>query len=535
MKRAMFYAGMAALLVVALFSATAQAAIDKELDSVCLIHAGDGASNWTGSGTACARAHGYIYVLTACHVAPQGVVTCAFAKDSYISERLRGEVCQANGTLDASMIGIPEAAFGGIFPHIVPLGEYTDLPKAGGRADTVGCPYGAMPTGEKLHVIGYEQGGRIIFGPRPEMGRSGSAIFASDGSKIIGIVSAFYNGSAVNGGGTGPTCSMIREQLWPAMKTAAANFKPCDAVLHQKAELVPCAADDDPRFRLIRRGGECGPGGCNPPAPGPATGPWPAELKIETAKDDLKPIVDNQNKIVDALNAISVHLNTPAPTPVAAPDPQTVATLNQHGQAINDLGNQFGQFKSDVPKMIDAGVKPVSDQVAKIDAAVKPIEEIKAKLDAQIAKGGLQGKIASDIENATGSDEGLRKVLITIGIVLGIVAFVVFAVFHTIRTGRGPSGDIIDKLAAANPSNQLLATMKSQVDALDTKIAGIGNALPNLAMAGTAAATGATPVGVAAALQLLQQQVAALVPQTAGPAVVVHAGSGAVVAPTSGQ
>ena len=162
-------------------------AISDGLEATCRITAPDGSC---GTGCAFDRDNGRIYVLTAAHVVGDGsAVRCEFWKQGHQSQPLPGEVVARSKVADAAIVAVPETAFGGRLPTLIPLAPRDYIVRPGETLASVGCANGAWSTGWKGHALGYD-GGDLRFVPTPANGRSGSAIFDAEGRRILGIVRA---------------------------------------------------------------------------------------------------------------------------------------------------------------------------------------------------------------------------------------------------------------------------------------------------------------------------------------------------------
>jgi hypothetical protein len=295
----------------------------------------------------------------------------------------------------------------------------------------------------------------MYFVPAPAGGRSGSCITNKDG-KIVGLLRVRTQDNREGGA---VALDVLRSRMRLAMKEAKATFTPDE----QLAVVV-----------------QCGPGGCPPQgesedrffgrrrqAP-PISGgnPWPTLPVPSTPPLDINPLVE------------AIRESKPTAVVQSGPDPATTQALQSLGATVGQHGQAIQQIQADVPKMIDASVKPLAEQVTKIDESTKLLQKAHAKLVEDAEAGGLKGKLAQkllDMENGGGDDQ-LRKILITAGIVLGAVFLIAIAVLHTMRTGKGPAHDIVEKLAAKHPDNERLAALHEKLEKLDSKIAGAGQA-----------------------------------------------------------
>jgi len=518
-------------IALALMSLPASAGIDEQFDACTRITA----SNSIGTGAVYGMMPDYTAILTNQHVVgSEKSVTCEFWSRGHQSGKLPGQVLVADSSIDAALVLVPTAAFGGVFPK--PLSWAASNPPVGALVRSVGCANGSWATAWQGHVTRYE-GGQMFFVPPPAGGRSGSAI-CNEAGQIVGLL-RIRTGDGEGGAVDLPT---LLSKIAPAAKVNFNTFRPD----RELAAYVQCPGGNcpggscptpqyDDGFGLRRPILPLRPTPAPPisgssawptlPAPTPAPGPAPT---------DLSPVIDAIGKLQVSIESQKAAPPCAPAIPAApsGPDAQTTQALSQHAVALDSLTSgqkqlgsavdqlnanqkqivgQVDQLRTDVPKIVATAVKPLEDQVAKIDKAVKPLEDIDAKLEALKAKGGLVGKVAGDIENATqGDDKALRQVLITGGIILGVALLVIFGVLHLKNTGKGLLGDALDKLAARHPDNQFLQKAATTVDNIDAKIAA---ALPHAvasAVSGHPAVAAATTAAAVAsgAVQSLQAQIA---------------------------
>lgn len=260
-----------------LWTSQAQAALSDCIDATCRITASDG-----GRGTGCCfeRSQGYVYVLTNAHVATGSVVECEFWRAGHQSRPIAGRVFARSTEIDAAIVVLDESAFGGLFPSVVPMALRGDDPRPGDTITSAGCANGAWATGFQGRVLGYH-GGDMRFLPVPANGRSGSAIFNADGTRIVGL-------------------------LYGRLKDDTEGLAVSAAMLHQ---VFGRSANGQPS--------QCGPGGClpyggklmpwrkqQPAAPTAPSNPWPTGPPVTVtppATVDLTPIGQRLDGIAEIL------------------------------------------------------------------------------------------------------------------------------------------------------------------------------------------------------------------------------------------
>jgi hypothetical protein len=225
------------------------------------------------------------------------------------------------------------------------------------------------------------------------------------------------------------------------------------------------------------------------------------------AAPDLSPLTQSMGQIAQALD----RLQPPpaAPTAPAGPDAATTAAMQQLGAGLQKHEAEIGRLREEIPRAVEAGVKPLSDKLSAIDAAVKPLERIKERLDEDVQAGGLKGKLAQKIEElaagkpAESGDPNMRIVLITLAAAVG-VGLVVFLVIRQHQSASSQAG---------------------LLSAVQTAVSGAGSAIPALAPAAA---------GLNAAGTLIQNQLAQLQQGLAAQAQALQQVALATPAPSTG-
>ncbi len=173
------------LTLAALTAHSAYGAMSDCIDATCRISAADGG---VGSGCVFEIGQGQVYVLTAAHVVGgEHTVRCEFWREGHQSQPLAGQVIARSEAADAAIVAVPQEAFGGVLPGIIPVAPRQYLVPAGATLSSVGCANGTWSTGWKGHALGYS-GGDLHFLPTPANGRSGSAIFDAEGKMIVAVL-----------------------------------------------------------------------------------------------------------------------------------------------------------------------------------------------------------------------------------------------------------------------------------------------------------------------------------------------------------
>jgi hypothetical protein len=446
-----------------------RAAVEEQFDATCRV------STARAMGTGCVflLSEQYAAVLTNEHVV-QGsqAVDCEFWARGHQSAKLPGQVYVSDPAIDVAVVLVPTAAFGGVTPRALPLGDARSAPEPGAALTSVGCANGTWATAFRGHVTRYE-GGQMFFVPPPADGRSGSALL-DDAGRIVGLVRIRTAG----GEGGAVDIATLESRLNSGMRTAARTFKPA-------ADLVAfggCPGGTCPSEGCLPRVGSGLFGWRHEPAPtAPAApiAPWPT-LPAPQSKVDLGPVLDRLDRIAEHVAATPA----PAPAPAAGPDAATLEVLKQLGGAVQQHTADLGKLRDDVPRIVDGAVKPVADKVAQIEGAVRPLEAIKQHLDQDIAAGGIKGRLVGDAEKLLaggGGDSGLRTVLMTGGGTVGLLFLVGIGVLliHAIHAHKAAV-----QAGRPTPEQTALQAVRTQLDAAAAKNPALAPAVGRLDQVG---------------------------------------------------
>jgi hypothetical protein len=483
------------------FASLAHGAIEKELDSVCLVtHNGS-----AGSGT-CFTTMNTVGILTAAHVVSNGTARCQFTQRGYYSEPIVAQVVATNHDIDATLLAIPKSKFGGILPRAIALGEWKDLPKAGTAINTVGCPGGVKPslkTGEYLKVLGYEQhSGRMLWSPAPEGGRSGSALVSNDGNHILGIICVRMGHE-----GAGPNCAMIRH----AFKDT--HFS--DATIAYDAEVA-----EQPVGYFRNRGDSSESPSPTPPNPWPQplvqqVQPAPAQPAVLPAEDDTGLL---NNGTPDGDKQYLIKYRQEAAKQMKDLDRKLDGIADQQKDIAGKLNTQPLQALPPPPVTAPpVPLPPVADE-DKPRVGTK----LDQKLDDFLHKLPIQGPITKEDEKLLESDSWVKRAVgveapIVIQIVLiGLGGLLLYKLYQKLHTDKAANEAALSKIPGVGPG---LAAAYDNADTINTAIATKLDAVKDdLKSHLTALATSAPSQGTAPA------------PAVAGsPAVVIHNGPAPVV------
>lgn len=205
------------LSIIAIAPASAVASLHECYDATCRVHV----SGHAGTGCIFAADDTHYYVLTNAHVTRQGdkprlVFVMRGAERSVDAETVWHSYAalEQGYHRDIAVVKIPRAAFGDYTPSVIPIAEETFALAENQEITSVGCPGGGWVTAWKGHATSLTTDA-LNFVPPPMGGRSGSAIFDADGTKIVGLL-------AWGGGGEG-TAQTIGE-IYRAMRGEPAKL-----------------------------------------------------------------------------------------------------------------------------------------------------------------------------------------------------------------------------------------------------------------------------------------------------------------------
>jgi hypothetical protein len=506
------------IFIIALATLTAHrayGAMGDCIDATCRISAADGG---VGSGCVFEIGQGQVYVLTAAHVV-EGVqsVRCEFWTAGHLSSPLPGQVILRSSEADAAVVAVPENAFGGILPKIIPIAAKDRIVAPGETVTSAGCANGTWSTGWKGHALGYE-GGDLHFVPAPANGRSGSAIFDADGKMIVGVLRAR---TADNAEGIATPVQTLYEAFGKENRSQAQSHK-AEAVMP-----VQCPGGNCP-------GGTCpAPGGPrsgtvpyllpyryqeqfrNQPAPGGQAKPngqspvWPT-LPNQAAGADLGPTNQKLDRIADMLEDLvkskeAVPMPSNAPAEIvdekarkAADEARAAAeaakasadnaakAATDAGNGVKILGEQTLGTVSEVKKIGSLIEKLGGDPEALIQKALDRVNKVQAKLgpDAEpddVLKGYVKDLAKEKLKE--GLAGGTLEKLISAGGGLPAVTLAIFGcvivwklvnnkplAIESIAPGSlagRAAADIREHVAAA------VEPIKSQIDARLSQITGV--------------------------------------------------------------
>ncbi len=395
-----------------------QGAMTDCIDATCRITAADGG---VGSGCVFEISQGRVYVITAAHVVGSDrTVRCEFWRGGHQSQALAGEVISRSESADAAIIALPEAAFSGLLPAVIPVAPCDYIVPAGATLSSVGCANGTWSTGWKGHALGYS-GADLHFLPVPANGRSGSAIFDAEGKMIVALLRA----RTVNDTeGIATPVQSLYGVFGKVEQQAQCPGGTCPQQSSPAPYLLPYRYRD--QFR-----NQPAPGGpAQPLTPLPAWPTLPAPQTITPAppKIDLEPILKAQDETNQRLSTItellankfnppqSVESQKPATPPVPTPAPvddaarkaaeeakAQVAKVEEENKTIltkfGKIDSIFEKFGGDPETLIQRAMDRVSKVKAELGPNAEPDDVLKGYLKdlaKEKIKEGLAGGLSFD-------------------------------------------------------------------------------------------------------------------------------------------
>ena len=181
---------LACLTLLALFAAEVSALADLVTASRATVRIShqEGISKGIGSGIIVGSDAANYYALTNAHVAPVAATMVEFFRDGKVAAICKGKTIARDTAADVAVVQISKEQLGKYIPSIIPIDPAYTL-TAGDTLGTIGHPHGEGPTAYVCHYIRTNELG-IHFQPPPKQGRSGSALFDRDFSRVIGLVYA---------------------------------------------------------------------------------------------------------------------------------------------------------------------------------------------------------------------------------------------------------------------------------------------------------------------------------------------------------
>ncbi|MCP4535804.1 MAG: hypothetical protein GY832_01495 [Chloroflexi bacterium] len=519
-------AGILAVLIalVALTATPAMATLSDCHDASCRVRASDGS---TGSGCAFANSNGMVYVLTNAHVATTPTISLEFWRGGHKSSQLSGRVIAKDTKADAAIVAIAETSFGGVLPDVIPLGGSGDSPRPGGSIMSVGCAGGSWSTGWKGHVLGYS-GADMYFQPPPANGRSGSAIFDAEGTKIVGLLYARKQDDSAGiatslpalhrafaGRNTKLETSILKEAAKTRVQCPGGNCPAPGSGQKSPWRLSPYRHNQDQRIGGLQQQQQVWP-----TMPGVAA---PAAPSINLDSTNLK--LDRIAELLIEMRADQRAEQRAPPAPASPPLPMaplvpiTPATPSE----VDDTAIREAEAKSAaaIAEVKAESAEAVSDMKVRMDEAKSQLKEVADKLigDRETLRERFDERIAK-VKEELGEDASRREIAAayakdlaqekladgSVGMSVGKIAAGALGVSGPMALAIGfgawfLSRRVAGKVEAGEPLlvQRLIERVGDKIDSLKDRVAsGPGPAPPPTPPPATVIVTPAAPVVAAA-------------------------------------
>lgn len=331
-----------AILFLPALSAPLFASLRDCFEATCRITSGPSC----GSGCVFDRSDGYLYVLTNAHVVTRSdTVRCEFWRDGRQSSPVLARVVFRDERADVAVVAVPESVFGGRLPKVIPLSDPATRPESGEPVFSVGCALGNWPTawiGRLLSASPEE----TRFLPPPANGRSGSAVFDAEGTRIVGLI---FGRDETHGQGLAVPLDAIR------------------ASLHTPGRIVRTQACPDGLCPLPQTGLFCSPPRNDGWRASPETPAWPGYPPQPSIN------LDSTNQKLDEIARLLREMRA-ADTPRQEVQPEVELRLNQAEETA-----QAAQSRSE---RLEQGLNLVQGALSKITGDFDTLpERIRERLE----------------------------------------------------------------------------------------------------------------------------------------------------------
>jgi len=483
-----------------------QGAMTDCIDATCRITSPDG-----GVGTGCVFeiSQGTVYVLTAAHVVEGGQsAQCEFWTTGHQSSPLSGQVIAKSTTVDAAIIAVPEVAFGGILPKVIPIAPRSRVIAPGETLTSVGCANGTWSTGWKGHALGYS-GADLHFLPTPANGRSGSAVFDAEGKMIVAVLRARTVNDS-EGIATPVQC------LYDAfgIKAKAGGWRPEAVGLKPEACLTQCLGGSCPggqcpapapyllpyRYKEQYRNQQPAPS--QPAAPSPA---WPTLPIVQPGTVDLGPTNEKLDKIAALLikqfqPTSPSAAQVPLPAPVddaarkAADEAKTTAAeakvqSDKVADKLGKIDSIFEKFGTDPETLIQKAIDRVNKVKTELGPNAEPDDVFKAyakDLVKEKLKEGLAGAGGLSFDKLVSVGGGIPAV--------GLAIFGCVVVWKLVNNKPLAIEQIAPNSLAGKTTAELREHIAAAVEPIKSQIEAKFNQLTSVATDAKAAAEAAKAV-----------------------------------------
>lgn len=488
-------AALATLIALAFWAAVAPAAMSDCMDATCRITAPDGSR---GTGCVFEISQGTVHVLTAAHVVGNHpAVRCEFWRAGHQSRPLAAQVTGRSDAADAALVALPQNAFGGVLPKAIPLAPRDYRPRLGEALTSVGCANGAWSTGWKGHALGCDAA-ELRFVPTPANGRSGSAIFDSEGRFIVALLHAR---TADNAEGIATPVQAI--------------YRAFD---ERRTGILPVPENTTTGKMPVLQQTQCGPNGCRPQtwqnhllpyryrheqqgtpenqSPRPAA-PWPTLPETAPSKPqvDVSPLDEKLGRIAGMLEDLKKGSATgPAPAPhdtgkmPVLQDEQArktaEAAISEVAGLRADSEKNFREVRAETAKAHEA-VGGLTTVVEKIKDSISEdgtlsqrfharVDKVRTELDEKLGREATDREVrigyVKDLFQEKVADGGLVGLAKALGLPIGLV-LVVWLVTRDVKHRR-ETGDplMVEKLAGLVESR--FGSLQQRFEALRDKLHG---------------------------------------------------------------
>lgn len=182
MGRSKWMAGIVGLALL-LIATAAQADLYEAAQATVRVRCGNG----VGSGIVVGSNDGAYFALTNAHVADKQTCTIEFFSGGRMSAQVPNcKTVSRDVNNDVAVVQISKRQLSGHVPSIIPIDPAYEL-TTGIPIGSIGHPHGENPTAFMGAYVKMT-GGSICFRPAPKQGRSGSALFDKDFTRVVGLI-----------------------------------------------------------------------------------------------------------------------------------------------------------------------------------------------------------------------------------------------------------------------------------------------------------------------------------------------------------
>jgi len=387
----------------------AHAGLSECIDATCRVHNG----RVVGSGCCIQISDDYVWVLTNAHVATQSRAWCEFYRAGHASRKMEGQVAYRDQSIDAAIIAIHKSHFQGHLPPAIPVAAANYKVQPGETITSVGCAEGHWPSAWRGHAIGYS-GTKVIdlrFRPAPEGGRSGSAIFDAEGTRIVALLKQ-RNSQSVTDQTQG-----IATYCWSLHKginTAVAKTNAEAAAKTEDAGYVYRRGYCDPNGGSCEWGWQRQQPQQQQPQQQQPQNNWPtlpspsATVDVET-KVDLSPVNERLDALNENVGALLIEIRADREQPPEIPAPDVTPVVQEQAAEIDALKQADATAAAERTQLAEA-VQGAVDIAGAVNTKVDEVAaQQQAVADNIKQHGGLQARVEARmaaVEARVGEDAG---------------------------------------------------------------------------------------------------------------------------------